>query len=810
MEHLNDGAPAEERIHWPSRIVAIILFFWVTLLPAVVQLILWSADQLAYATGDGLPRWNWVAATAGSAFLLIVPLLPLAIWWRVPRYRAIFRTWLLAALFGLWVSPLHFAAPLQSYLATGLQITLGLTFAFFFLLWQRFRRQHPGPERPDRPGPATLAALTLAPLLTIPWLILGAPGGPLEVVLDTAAALAFGTAAALLIRHLAASTVAATGGRQGSRARNLLVGGLAAGAALTVMASAFGFHGLQLLLILAVPGLGWAAFTLSSLTGRVRPALVLLAAAAAGPLLMVDSAELAVAGGFLLEGLLRNSFQAAVYSLALSWVSATVVLLWGWRAQMAQDTPADRARTGRLAYYAAASMAWLLAGALFFLVGQPDFHGDRLLVILREQADVSEAIEMEDVAARRRYVYSMLVEHADATQADLRLQLARLGVQHTPYYLVNSVEVSGGPLLRMWLSSQPEVERVLPVPVLRPVPLPATTGPATSAPESLPWNLSLIAADRVWQEFGVRGDGIVVGQADSGVQWDHPELLDSYRGGADAHDYNWFDPWYHTEAPRDPGGHGTHTLGTVLGNTTGVAPDATWFGCSNLAHNLGNPALYLDCLQFMLAPFPLDGDPFRDGDPQRGANVLNNSWGCPEIEGCDADALLPAVRALRAAGTFIVVSAGNSGPQCNSVNSPLAIYDEVLSVGAVTRTRTVTEFSSRGPVTVDGSGRPKPDIMAPGSDIVSAFPGDGYRAWQGTSMAGPHVAGVVALMWSANPALVGNVDLTEQILIESADPDVASPPTCSASGNGPNNTFGYGIVDAYAAVEQALELGGDQ
>ncbi|HSM58976.1 MAG TPA: S8 family serine peptidase, partial [Candidatus Sulfomarinibacteraceae bacterium] len=436
--------------------------------------------------------------------------------------------------------------------------------------------------------------------------------------------------------------------------------------------------------------------------------------------------------------------------------------------------------------------------------------GDRLLVILNDQADVSQATTMEDVAARRHFVYATLVDHADATQADLRQQLERFNVQYTPYYLVNSIEVAGGPVLRMWLSSRPEVERVLPVPVLRPAPLPLTAGPVTTAPETVPWNLSLIAADRVWEELGATGAGVTIGQSDSGVQWDHPELRDSYRGGADAHDYNWFDPWYHTAAPRDPGGHGTHTLGTVLGNTTGVAPDATWFGCSNLAHNLGNPALYLDCLQFMLAPFPLEGNPFQDGDAQRGANVLNNSWGCPEIEGCDPDILLPAVRALRAAGTFIVVSAGNSGPQCNSVDSPLAIYEEVLSVGAVTQSRTVTAFSSRGPVTVDNSGRPKPDIVAPGAGILSAFPGDGYRSWEGTSMAGPHVAGVVALMWSANAALVGNVDLTEQILLETADPDVASPPACSANGDRPNNTFGYGIVNAYAAVERALEITGGQ
>ncbi|HSM55132.1 MAG TPA: hypothetical protein VK879_03175, partial [Candidatus Sulfomarinibacteraceae bacterium] len=373
MVQTTSEAPAEQRPHWPSRIVAIILFLWVTLLPSSVHIVMWSADQLAYATGGGLPRWNWVAATASSALLLIVPLLPLAIWWRVPRYRAIFRTWLLAALFSLWASPLHFAAPLQSYLATALQIVLAFSFALLFFLWRRTHSRNSRLYSPNRRAPATLAALTAGPFLALPWVILGSLGGPLEVVLDVVAALALGTAAALLIRHLAQSTPVPAEDAQSGQARKLLVGGLAAGAALTIMVSAYGFHGLQLLLILAVPAIGWAAFSLAALTRRLLPVLLLVGMAAAGPLLMVDSAELAVAGGFLLDGLLRTSFQAAVYSLALSWVIAAVVLLWGWRAQMAQDTPEEHARSGRYGYLAAASLAWLLAGTLFIVAGQPGF-----------------------------------------------------------------------------------------------------------------------------------------------------------------------------------------------------------------------------------------------------------------------------------------------------------------------------------------------------------------------------------------------------------------------------------------------------
>jgi subtilisin family serine protease len=315
----------------------------------------------------------------------------------------------------------------------------------------------------------------------------------------------------------------------------------------------------------------------------------------------------------------------------------------------------------------------------------------------------------------------------------------------------------------------------------------------------------LVGADRVWSEFGITGEGIIIGQSDSGVQGDHPELIGSYRGRNSGDDYNWLDPWNGTQSPTDIGGHGTHTLGSIVGLNTGLAPGAEWFGCTNLARNLANPALYLDCMQFMLAPYPLGGNPFTDGEPLQSAHVLNNSWGCPPLEGCDADSLLPGVRALRAAGIFVVVSAGNEGTAgCGTVSHPLAIYDEVFSVGAINEFGQLAGFSSLGPVTVDGSERIKPDIVAPGVDVFSAFPNNTYMAWDGTSMAGPHVAGVIALVWSANPDLIGQIDATEQILIETAHPFTGSLPSCVDRTQSPNNGAGYGIVDAYTAVQMAL------
>jgi len=412
---------------------------------------------------------------------------------------------------------------------------------------------------------------------------------------------------------------------------------------------------------------------------------------------------------------------------------------------------------------------------------------------------------MSDYNARREYVYNQLVDTADTSQANLRQFFDRLGIAYQPYYLENAIEVQAGPLLRLWIASRPEVARVLDNPVLRP--LPAVVPPASgtsAAPQGVPWNLSMIGADRVWYELLVTGKGIVVGQSDSGAQGDHPELADSYRGASEGDEYNWFDPWYGSPSPVDIGGHGTHTLGTILGNSTGVAPDAQWIGCVNLARNLGNPALYLDCMQFMLAPFPQDGDPLRDGKPELGAHVLNNSWGCPPVEGCDPTALQTAVESLRAAGVFVVASAGNEGDgECSTLESPIALYDAAYSVGAVDQNGMLASFSSVGPVLADGSGRMKPDIVAPGVDVLSSYPGNSYSTASGTSMAGPHLVGVVALMWSANPDLIGDIDRTEQILNETAAPYTGWLPDC-VSSDLPNNAVGYGIVDAYAAVRRAM------
>ncbi len=459
-----------------------------------------------------------------------------------------------------------------------------------------------------------------------------------------------------------------------------------------------------------------------------------------------------------------------------------------------------------------------------------------MFVYVRGRPDLSPAFGMkwED---RGRFVYKQLSEFAAHSQAPILRELDGMGIQGRSFWIENVISIKQGtlPMVQM-LAGRDDVLAIVAEPVgyiPEPEPQQPQGGNAPNAPVS---SLVQIKAPAVWDQ-GITGQGITVGIIDSGTRYTHQALVNQYRGnvggGSFNHNYNWFDIGGST-APTWPNPHGTHVTGTAIGddgngNQIGVAPGAQWISCLGCT-STGCPGTnLLMCAQFMTAPTDLTGS---SPDPDLRPHVVNNSWG-----DCDQSYdnwYQGVVDAWIAAGIVPVFANGNasncgysSPPGLNTVGNP-ARYGSVLGIGSSSNnTGQYAPHSNWGPTDNPNNGTDpnlpdprgyfdlKPNVVVPGvairSSVSSSDTAYESSGWNGTSMSAPGATGVIALMLSAAPSLIGDYATIGTLLMETANPiPYASGGPNPGPGNVPNYATGWGEVDALAAVTAAIAAAGPQ
>jgi len=515
----------------------------------------------------------------------------------------------------------------------------------------------------------------------------------------------------------------------------------------------------------------------------------------------------------------KSASQSAFFKLRvllgvlLFFAAMTIVLLALGKASAQPRTPAAQINPRWDGFNSASKIApWVMEHTA-------NGQEAEFFVVLADQADLGPAASFPTKTEKGRFVFQTLQTKAQTTQASILQLLRDRAIEHRSFYIVNAILVKGTRELAEMLAARPEVARIEGNPqihnelpqrgsVEKAEPRPRT--PATVEP-----GVNYIHAPQVWA-LGFTGQNVVVASADTGVRWTHNALKPHYRGwdGQNAnHNFNWHDSIHDSTGnpcgndspfPCDDFFHGSHTTGTAIGddgmgNQIGVAPGAQWIGCRNMDQGNGTPARYIECMEFFLAPYPINCTP-NEGDPSKAPDITINSWGCPASEGCSPNTLEAAVAAQGAAGIQMVVAAGNGGSACSTVSDPPGIYAESYSIGALTTgTDTIAGFSSRGPVTVDGSNRIKPDITAPGTNTRSATNAcdSCYTTASGTSMATPHISGAMALLWCALPSLRHQITDSRDALNNSAVHIDSTQ--CGAAGP-PNNVYGWGRIDIAEAV----------
>jgi len=452
----------------------------------------------------------------------------------------------------------------------------------------------------------------------------------------------------------------------------------------------------------------------------------------------------------------------------------------------------------------------LLAGRLspgleLYLADKADTDEVKVMLSMAEQADI---VTLNDqlhracapLAERHELVVATLQHTARTSQAALLADLPELQTQGlvagwTSHWISNMVIVKATVATVRRLAARSDVEQAevdLVVSMIEPVSIDHDSQPTRGVQPGVDG----VEADRVWYELGIFGEGALVGCMDTGVMGSHVAFASRWQGNFAPTSEAWLDLLGGNPTPADGYGHGTHVMGTICGassDTIGVAPGARWLATNPIDQGTGSEFDndVIAALEWFADP---DGNPGTTDDVP---DVVQNSWGVNEgfsgYYDCDSR-WWTAIDNCEAAGCVLTWSAGNEGPGGTSLRSPADRADSpynCFSVGSTLHDPpfTISSFSSRGPSGCGGPYATKPEICAPGSDIYSAYNNGGYTTMSGTSMAGPHIAGVVGLMRSANPDL--DVDTIKEILMSTAT-DLGS--------TGEDNTYGWGFVNAYEAV----------
>ena len=439
-----------------------------------------------------------------------------------------------------------------------------------------------------------------------------------------------------------------------------------------------------------------------------------------------------------------------------------------------------------------------------------------VLVSLQDQApiaslDQSLHASRARMADRHRTIVDALRETAARSQGPLLQELSTRKAAgtvrgYTAYWITNAIIVATNVDGVRQLATRSDVDVIeaeLVPKLIEPFPsAEKSSGDVVTAIGITPGVVN-IGARRVWEELGINGTGALIGGLDTGVDGTHPALASRWRGNFAPASECWHDAvGFGDPTPVDHHYHGTHTMGTMTGlaplDTIGVAPGALWIADNSINQGVGGAfdSDIINAFQWFADP---DGNSNTLADVP---DVVQNSWGINEGFGgnyvdCDSR-WWAAIDNCEAAGVCVTWSAGNEGPGPTSLRSPAdraTTPYNTFSVGATLHSPpfTIAGFSSRGPSGCGGPYAMKPEISAPGVSIYSAQPGGGYQYLDGTSMAGPHVAGVVALMRSANPDV--DVQTIKQILMDTA---------VDLGPGGEDNTYGHGFLNAYDAVIAVL------